>query len=281
MFEITKIILTFLFGLIIGFILTLIYFPYLQNKNENSPTRIDPSQLLLETENRMESDITSSKIAVLCLIIIFDLNNYYKMEQIKSTWGKRCNLLIFYEYENVDEPSKWNGFVSGLNHVYDNYFDYFEWILYTDLTTYAVLENIKFMLQDYDENIPYLFYSQSLGDDQIGIILSKEALRRFINEPINQITNNQDIFKYLKTYLSALGVNIKDTYDYKMKDTFLTINFVDKYIDNMINFDKQRRIKCLNIVDCFSKTPLAFMGVSEEEMIVLEFLIYNLKAFGV
>ncbi|XP_042888170.1 glycoprotein-N-acetylgalactosamine 3-beta-galactosyltransferase 1-like [Penaeus japonicus] len=109
------------------------------------------------------------EVRVLCWVLMYPGAHDTKAKPIKATWGKRCNKLIFMSTE--DDPSigavdvgslegykkLWNKTRSALKYIYNNHLEDFEWFLKADSDTYVLVDNLRYVLQDYDTNEPLYF----------------------------------------------------------------------------------------------------------------------------
>ena len=118
---------------------------------------------------------------------------------MKATWGRRCNLLLFMSSEADDDlPSVklkvgegrdnlWGKTKLAFRHVYQHHFEDYDWFVKADDDTYMVIENLRYLLKDYNSSYPLYFgrkfkpyVKQGYMSGGAGYVLSKEALRRFV-----------------------------------------------------------------------------------------------------
>ena len=124
----------------------------------------------------------------------------FQAGHVKATWGTRCNKLLFMSSEtdpvlptvklNVSEGREnlWDKTKKAFENVYKNHFQDYDWFVKADDDTYMIVENLRYLLKDFDPNQP-LFFGQKLklnGGKQTvffsggaGYVLSREALKRF------------------------------------------------------------------------------------------------------
>ena len=88
---------------------------------------------------------------------------------MKHTWGSHCDKLIFMSTEedkelgaiklDVEEGRQglWGKTKLGFKHVYENYFDQFDWFMKADDDTFVIVENLKFLLAHYSTMDPLSF----------------------------------------------------------------------------------------------------------------------------
>ena len=88
---------------------------------------------------------------------------------VKHTWGSHCDKLIFMSTEedkelgaiklDVEEGRQglWGKTKLGFKHVYENYFDQFDWFMKADDDTFVIVENMKALLSKYQTTDPIHF----------------------------------------------------------------------------------------------------------------------------
>ena len=121
---------------------------------------------------------------------------------MKATWGRRCNkLLIMSSIADEEVPTiklelgeggdnythLWGKTKSAFRYVYQNHFEEFGWFVKADDDTYMIIENLRYLLKDYNSSDPLYFgrkfkpfVKQGYMSGGAGYVLSKEALRRFV-----------------------------------------------------------------------------------------------------
>lgn len=87
----------------------------------------------------------------------------------------------------------WGKTKKGFAHMYDQYKDDVDWFLKADDDTYVIMENLRFMLRDYNASDPLFFGSKYKAivetgymSGGAGYVLSKEAVRRFVTQGIEK-----------------------------------------------------------------------------------------------
>ena len=120
---------------------------------------------------------------------------------IKRTWGAHCDKLIFMSSQedpalgavalNISEGRQnlWGKTKGGFQYCYQHHREEFDWFIKADDDTFMVIENLKEFLRPFDTNEPIHFghHFKYLGGyfaGGAGYVLSRESLRRFVEEGI-------------------------------------------------------------------------------------------------
>ena len=81
----------------------------------------------------------------------------------------------------------WAKTKNAFTYVYKNYYQEYDWFVKADDDTYMVIENLRYLLKDYNSSHPLYFgrkfkpyVDQGYMSGGAGYVLSKEALRRFV-----------------------------------------------------------------------------------------------------
>ena len=121
-----------------------------------------------------------------------------RAKHVKNTWGKRCNVLLFFSsVKNDSFPAIGLNVSEGRTHltaktmasfqyVYEHYFDKADWFMKADDDTYVILENLRYFLFAENPEDPVFFghhfkarVKQGFYSGGAGYIISKEALKRY------------------------------------------------------------------------------------------------------
>lgn len=152
------------------------------------------------------------KIKVLCWVMTSGEFHKTRAVHIRETWGRRCNKLLF--MTNVHDArlpvvvlnasttneDYWHKTVQALEYLYINKFHEYDWFAKADDTTFYIVENLRYILSQYDPSQAFIFgvkyHHDSTPDgyisDKAGYVLSKQALQRLV---IHGFPNSQHILK--------------------------------------------------------------------------------------
>ncbi|OXA53917.1 glycoprotein-N-acetylgalactosamine 3-beta-galactosyltransferase 1 isoform X2 [Folsomia candida] len=151
-----------------------------------------------------EAHRLSKKVKVLCWIMTNPVNHETKAVHVQRTWGKRCDKLLFMSstadpklpsiaLPNVKEGRDflWAKTKEAFKYVYKHHFGDADWFMKADDDTYVIMENLRFLLRDIDPQYPIYFgckfkphVKQGYMSGGAGYVLSKEALRRFVEDAL-------------------------------------------------------------------------------------------------
>lgn len=186
----------------------------------------------------------SDEVRILCFVLTHPPNHGTKATAVKETWGKRCNKLLFVSTDlapdldvvlvNVTEERQflWGKTKSGLQQIYENYGNDYDWFLKADDDTWVFLENLRFFLYEYSPEMPIYFgcklkpYVAQGYMSGSGYVMSREALRRFNVDALtddykccNGTVGNEDV--EVGKCLANVGVLAGDSRDELGRARFL------------------------------------------------------------
>ncbi|KAL5277676.1 C1GALT1.2 family protein [Megaselia abdita] len=243
------------------------------------------------------------EVKILCLITTWPENHKTKAKAVKETWAKRCNKYLFISSKTdsklntialpLEEGRQhlWLKIKAAFMYIYKKYFNDYDWFVKADDDTYMIVENLRYMLYQYDPLSPlYLgckfkrYVSQGYMSGGAGYILSKEALRRFveIGLPDRKYCKQEDDEVEdveMGRCLEKLNVTAVDTLDENMRERMLPLDpeyHLNNKSESWYSYYKFSKSK----MDCCSSKTISFHYISPENMYVMDFLIYKLKPFG-
>lgn len=128
-------------------------------------------------------------------------NLYKKTIHIKATWAKRCNVVLYISSENdphfptVKVKSKegreylWQKTRNTFQLLYDEYLDKADWFVKADDDTFLVLENLRYMLSEYQPTDSIYFgrkfkpyVKQGYMSGGAGYVVSNTGVRNLVEK---------------------------------------------------------------------------------------------------
>ncbi|XP_069350967.1 C1GALT1-specific chaperone 1-like protein [Eulemur rufifrons] len=234
----------------------------------------------------------SKSIRVFCIIFGETEDDSY-WAVLQETWTKHCDKAELYVYGtkndtlfNIERNDKWLQMRRTYKYVFEKYGNNYNWFFLALPTTFAVIENLKYLLFTRDASQPfYLGHTVKSGDLEFvtmegGIVLSIESVKR-----LNRLLRNSDCAdqsviwklsedKQLAICLKYAGVLAENAEDNEGRDVFNTKSTVHLIQEHMSNSPGQ-------VVErCCSDMAITFNGLTPQKMEVMMYGVYRLRAFG-
>lgn len=193
------------------------------------------------------------------------------------------NVVVLNEKDNFARMREAFKFLYG-NHLHD-----FDWLLKVEDSTFIVMENLRYLLYQYDTNWPLIIGQRFLAEDyMIGTyVLSKKAFTRFVEHSMTNKDfcvlsgNSIDIdFSHCLNHIDVIKV---DGLDDDKKGMFFQSKpeyslFPTKYDQN---FDKFYLHKLKQGFDnCCSDRIISIHNFRDKSLYYLEYYIYKVRMFG-
>lgn len=245
-------------------------------------------------------------VKILCLVLTTEPFHKERAIHVKNTWGAHCNKLIFASnatdaelgsvnlQENDSYDTLWGKTKHAMTYAYENFYADYDWFYKADDNSYAILDNMRFVLAAYFPNDPiyfgkkFRFHKFGRFSGGAGYVMSREALKRFVTEALpdeekckREDTGAEDL--ELGKCMEHIGVYPGDARDRFHRERFLPFVpeqhlFPDRglawYWQALYYFNDEG-------LDCCSNYTTSFHYIEGKYMYFLEYVIFNLQAYGV
>lgn len=192
-------------------------------------------------EDSWVADALYRKVRVLCWVMTGPYNLQSRARHVRATWTRHCNVVVFMSsVEDAGFPTVGLGTKEGrdqlywktiraFHYVHEHHAGDADWFLKADDDTYVVVDNLRWILSNHTSDEPIYFgkrfkpYTrQGYMSGGAGYVLSKEALRRFVEgfrtKACTHTTPVEDLA--LGQCLEKMGVKAGDSRDTLRRETF-------------------------------------------------------------
>ncbi|XP_068140294.1 glycoprotein-N-acetylgalactosamine 3-beta-galactosyltransferase 1-like [Drosophila tropicalis] len=295
-----RVFVILIMGLLAGFSLTRFFSQFSTFTSKDICKRLTSDTALGNTST---ADKLKKDVRVLCWIMTTPKYHRAKARHVKRTWAKRCNVLLFMSTaEDRELPTVKLNATEGpenyyrkmeeaLKYIYKHYYNDADWFYKATDDTYAVIENLRYMLYPYSSQKPVHFgltmspHVNNTGDD---FVLSREALRRFVKEgipnsekclPGTVVNEAIEIGRCLK-YLNVIAGDSSDSIGRDRMVPCEAAKFLSLVRFNKKYWNGTYPSYTETCPTCCSELAVSWHLVHFHHMYVLNYLIYNLQVYG-
>ncbi|ESO84526.1 hypothetical protein LOTGIDRAFT_131924 [Lottia gigantea] len=269
--------------------------------SSSTPFFTSHSFLFSEADDDRLAQILYKNVRVLCWVLTQPAHLENKTIHVKTTWGKRCNIMLFFtSMPNqtfptiglfVPEGRKYlvQKTMKAFQYVFENYYYEADWFLKADDDTYVILENLRYFLLDKNPNDPvyygqhfHKYIDQGYNSGGAGYVLSKEALRRLVIDGMNAdecvMRGAEDV--RMGNCLSGIGVKVGETSDALGRSRFHAIIpehvILGQFMTWYANFTSTQ-----GGMESLSNYAITFHYVGPLAMQEMEYFLYYLRPYGI
>lgn len=248
------------------------------------------------------------QVRILCLVLTTESNHKSKAIHVKNTWGRRCNKLIFasnvtdFELGALKLQTKapdsfgllWAKTKNAMKYAYENLYNDYDWFYKADDDSYAIMDNMRYLLSAYPTNESIYFGRKFKSDDKLGYfsggsgyVISRAALKKFVTEALtdkNKCHQGDDGREDLliSRCMNNVGAYPGDARDKFQRETFFPSR-PDVHLFSTSNSWYFKHLYYSNDegLDCCSNYTISFHSLQPPMMYWLDYLVFNVRAYGV
>ncbi|XP_066303209.1 glycoprotein-N-acetylgalactosamine 3-beta-galactosyltransferase 1-like [Branchiostoma lanceolatum] len=240
-------------------------------------------------------------VRVLCWVMTQPDNLDKKAKHVKATWAKRCNKILY--MSSNAEPNfpviglgtgegrdkLWAKTKAAYEYIYKNHINDADWFMKADDDTFVVVENLRYMLKDYDPTEAVYFgrrfkpfVKQGYMSGGAGYVLSKEAVKKFVEGNCKARSIMEDV--EMGRCMEQVGVRAEDSRDKLGRERFHPFVPEHHLIPGRVPkgnwYWKYQFYPASDGPECCSDFAITFHYITPNTMYVLEYMTYHLRPYG-
>ncbi|KAL3874491.1 hypothetical protein ACJMK2_037500 [Sinanodonta woodiana] len=248
-------------------------------------------------------------VRVFCIILTMEKDISTKTSAVNNTWARRCNRHFFIMTTKLQKDdiisSVYSDQRTNLIHkvrsafefIHDKYIDEVDWVFKADDDTYAIIENLRFLLSHYNASKPgYLgfifdkYVTNGYMSGGAGYVISRQGIKQLVQSGIREnkcpvvttkdnpeLSEDLEIGRCLESN-QVPRLNSRDVYG---RDTFhpypIEQHLFGSLPQYLYSWCKQPPVEGRN---CCSQFTITFHYMNPRSILLIDHLLYKTSVFG-